>query len=310
MDLKDIRYFIAVAEAKSMSQAGRDLFVSQPTLSQVIKKLEHEFDTNLFVREGKTLLLTAAGEQLLQRGRALLAEHDDLVNRLRRFSSVTQETVRFGLSSFYSRHYMPDLLLYYANNKPYIKIEPIEANSIVLEQKVLDGDLDFCFVPAAPQRPELIYRTIDIEEFLLAVPKNHPANRCAVVSTGRPYIDMLRVKDYPFIIQSSVSKSSVLLRNIFQHFGFTPKVIFETNMRETMYALTSYGLGLSILPEIMSTLRLPQEAPNFYRIADIDTTRKYSVACRPEKNFTAAEEELIEVMTQLITQKKAAPLIS
>ena len=106
-----------------MSRAARDLFVSQPALSLVVKKLENELNAKLFIRKGNSLALTLAGEHLLKTGKRLLAEHDSLVTDLKSLSSGKQEVIRFGISSFYSRLYIPDLFLYYEKNLPSVKRE-------------------------------------------------------------------------------------------------------------------------------------------------------------------------------------------
>lgn len=299
MDVKDIRYFIAIAESGSMSQAARDLFVSQPALSLVVKKLESEFNTKLFIRKGNVLTLTVAGEHLLKTGRALLAEHETLILDLQKLSSTQEETIRFGLSSFYGRQHIPNLFLYYQQNFPSVRLMPRETGSLRLEQMVIDGELEFCFVPATPQREELLYRTIAVEEFLVALPRNHPVNHYAIATGDFPYIDFSYLRDFPFILHSKGSKTSVLCDRIFRHFDLTPNVIFESSSRETMYALTSFGIGACFLPMIMTRFNWPQEAPAFYRIAEIDMTRNFAVAYRPNKKFTPTEEHLIDMLRRL-----------
>lgn len=304
MDIKDIRYFVAIAENCSMSQAARDLFVSQPALSLVVKKLENEFNTKLFIRKGNMLTLTAAGEHLLKSGRSLLADHDLLTLDLHKISSTKEEIIRFGLSSFYGRQYIPNLFLYYQKSFPSIQLRPFETGSLRLEQMVIDRELEFCFVPAAPQREELLYRTIGVEEFLVAIARNHPVNRYAIASAGYPYIEFSHIKDFPFILHSKGSKSSIFCNRIFQHFDFTPNVIFESSSRETVYALTSMGIGASFLPSLMVGMKLPQEAPAFYRISGIDMTRNYTVAYRPDKKFTPIEEHLINTLAQMVMHQE------
>ena len=100
MDIKDIRYFIAIAEGRSMSQAAKDLFVSQPALSLIVKKLETEFGTKLFTRKGNSLELTVAGEHLLKKGRQLLEEHESLISDIQSLTAEKKESISFGISSF------------------------------------------------------------------------------------------------------------------------------------------------------------------------------------------------------------------
>ena len=303
MDIKDIRYFVAIAESQSMSQAARDLFVSQPALSLVVKKLEGEFGTKLFIRKGNTLTLTVAGEHLLNSGRSLLADHDSLIFDLHQLSSTKKEILKFGLSSFYGRQYIPSLFLYYQKNFPSVQLRPYETGSLRLEQMVVDGGLDFCFVPATPQREELLYRTISVEEFLVAIPRNHPSNRHAIASAGFPYIDFKHIQDFPFILHSKGSKTAIFCERLFRHFDFSPNVIFESSSRETLYALTSLGIGASILPSVMAEAKQPYESPAFYRISDLDMTRNYAVAYRPNKKFTPTEEHLINTLKQMMSSQ-------
>lgn len=303
MDIKDIRYFVAIAEERSMSKAARVLFVSQPSLSQVVRKLEQEFDTALFIRKGNTLILTAAGEHLLNSGRALLAQHESIVSDLHSLSSSKEETITFGIAGFYSRQYIPELFAYYRENMPSVHLKPFETSSSALEQMVIDGEIPFCFVTAAPQREELVYRTIDIEEYLLAISRDHPANRYAITSLGRPYMDFNHVRDASFILHKG-TKTTILCDRLFRHYDFTPKVIFETGHMETMYALASLGFGVCLLPEIMTTMRLTYDAPNFYRLAEVDMISNYAVAYHPDRKLTPSEEALVSTMSRLIAEKK------
>ena len=309
MDIKDIRYFVTIAEERSMSKAARELFISQPTLSQVVRKLEQEFDTSLFIRKGNSLILTAAGEHLLKRGRALLSQHESLVADIHSLSSTKDETITFGIAGFYSRQYIPDLFAYYLENMPSVQLKPYETSSNILEQMVIDGELPFCFVTAAPQREELVYRTIDIEEYLLAISKGHPANKYAISSLDRPYMEFSHVCDASFIMHKG-TKTSNLCNRLFRRYDFSPNVVFETAHMETMYALTSLGIGVCLLPEIITTMRQIYEAPNFYRLAEVDMLSNYAVAYRPDRKLTPGEEALVDTMSRLIAEKKKAASVS
>jgi len=304
VDIKDIRYFIAIVEGRSMSQAAKDLFVSQPALSLIVKKLETEFGTKLFTRKGNSLELTVAGEHLLKKGRQILEEHESLISDIQGLTAEKKESISFGISSFYSCRYVPDLFRHYGKHLPSVHLQPLEMGSAWLEQAIIDGEVEFGFVPEVPRREELAYRTIDVEEFLLAVPKEDPVNRYAVVSAERSYIDFKHVMHMPFILHKSGSKSSLLTDRLFKHFNFKPKVIYETANREMMSALAGVGVGVCILPEIMASSKNVKDAPNFYRIAGIDMTRNYSVVYRPSKKFSALEEQLIDILTHFIRQMK------
>ena len=298
MDLKLLSYIVAVAEEKTISQAARSLFISQPALSQSIKKAEDELGVKLFTRMGNTLALTSSGEVVVQEGRKLLQGREYLLARLAHLSEKHREVLRFGVSPFYSKYYLPGVYTYYARHLPDIKLEIIEKISVELEEDVVRGELDFCFVPAYPARPELTYRTVSIEEVLLGVPAGHPANAYAVPSSS-----------LPIILQPPEQKIAKMLSRIFHHVGFSPNVVYETINWDTVHSLICCGLGLGFLPEILLETPMLCIHPNVYRLTGIDATRPYAVAYLHGKVLSHTAEQLIDVFAgNLACLKAAMPL--
>lgn len=309
MDLKLLSYIVAVAEEKTILQAARSLFISQPALSQSIKKAEDELGVKLFTRMGNTLALTSSGEVVVQEGRKLLQGREYLLARLAHLSEKHREVLRFGVSPFYSKYYLPGVYTYYARHLPDIKLEIIEKISVELEEDVVRGELDFCFVPAYPARPELTYRTVSIEEVLLGVPAGHPANAYAVPSSSLPNIDLSCLRNEPFILQPPEQKIAKMLSRIFHHVGFSPNVVYETINWDTVHSLICCGLGLGFLPEILLETPMLCIHPNVYRLTGIDATRPYAVAYLHGKVLSHTAEQLIDVFAgNLACLKAAMPL--
>lgn len=99
---------------------------------------------------------------------------------------------------------------YYVQNLPGVKLEVVEKSSLDLERMVIEDELPFCFVPALPANPELHYRVIGSEEIMLAVPQTHPANALADESKDGLRMDLLYVRDEPFILLPPKQKVSEL----------------------------------------------------------------------------------------------------
>ena len=97
MTFKTIEYMLAILEEGGFSRAAQRLYISQPALSQAIRKAEEEIGTPLFVRDTRSIHLTAAGELLVREGRELIKQRDDLVHHLAGMSSSQRETIRFGI---------------------------------------------------------------------------------------------------------------------------------------------------------------------------------------------------------------------
>lgn len=106
MDIRQLTYFIAVAEAKNYSRAAKSLFVTQPTLSQSIKKLEAELNTILFLQNGRQLALTEAGEILYEKGQLLMTNVNQMVTEIQQLNQEKKEGIRVGLTSLFAIQFM------------------------------------------------------------------------------------------------------------------------------------------------------------------------------------------------------------
>ncbi|MEG0271333.1 MAG: LysR family transcriptional regulator, partial [Clostridia bacterium] len=190
----------AIYDTGSLSKAAQKLFVSQPALSQSLKKLETELGALLFDRATQPLKLTAAGEIFVREGRELLLQREQMTNRLCAHTSTRNETLRLGISPFYSKYYLPILYPYMAQHYPTVQLKITEAISIELEALTLEDQIDLCFVPSEPQNPKLQYETVCVEEILLAAPPHSRLERYAIPSTGLPYIDLKQTAGENYII--------------------------------------------------------------------------------------------------------------
>lgn len=298
MDFKALEYICAISEAQTISQAAKNLFISQPALSQYLSKVEQELGTPLFVRTGSTMILTSAGAIVVREGRALLTARKELMGQVASLASGRAETLRFGISPFYSKYYLPLLLPYYRANHPHIRLNIVEQSSTELEQRVLDGELDLCFIPAEPTREGLTYRPIYMEEIMIAVPPAHPVNAHAVPSGGTPYLDLGLLRNEPFVELVSSLKFSTMSRRIFRHFSITPNVIYESTSWDTVCMLVAHGIGVGFLPKVLMHRHLHE--PRFYRICGIDSTRTYSAVYASQNRLSHSALNLINVFQRLL----------
>ena len=207
-------------------------------------------------------------------------------------------SLRFGISPFYSKYYLPLLLPYYRANHPHIRLNIVEQSSTELEQRVLDGDLDLCFIPAEPTREGLTYRPIYMEEIMIAVPPTHPVNAHAVPSGGTPYLDLGLLRNEPFVELVPSLKFSMMSRRIFRHFSITPNVIYESTSWDTVCMLVAHGIGVGFLPKVLMHRHLHE--PRFYRICGIDSTRTYSAVYASQHRLSHSALNLINVFQRLL----------
>jgi len=310
MTFRTIEYVIAVHEAGSFSRAAQHLYISQPALSQAIAKAERELGVEFFARDTHALRLTAAGELLVREGRELLRQRDELKTRISGLSAARNETIRLGISPFYSKYYLPAVLPYFRRHFPSVRLEITEEISVVLEQQVIDGALDFCFVPLHPQNPRLSYEVVHVEEILLAVPRDNPICAHAVPSPGLPYIDLKHFENEPFVGLKSIQKFNDMAAALCAAAGFEPHVVYETLNWDTVSMLVASGMGSGFVPDVLLNHFTGERSPQYYHLLGLDALRPYAVACKRGTTLSPLARQLVEIFRSNIQRAETDALDS
>lgn len=304
MDIREISYIIAIADKQSITAAAASLFISQPALSQALRRMEAEAGCKLFVRSGNMTVPTEAGRLLVERGRLILNARDKMLSDVRGVADGRHKTLRFGISPFYSKYYLPDVFRYYVQNLPGVKLEVVEKSSLDLERMVIEDELPFCFVPALPANPELHYHVIGSEEIMLAVPQTHPANALADESKDGLRMDLLYVRDEPFILLPPKQKVSELQTRIFHYAGFTPRVSYATSNWDTAMILTGLRRGAELsAPAYCAIRRCMMCGPAFITSWALTLPASMRWPHRSEESLGYSAEQLITLMGDIVRQK-------
>lgn len=293
MQFKEIQYFITIVQTGTFTAAAEQLYISQPALSQHIRRLEDEVGAKLFDRSKHSAELTEAGKLFLQEGKRLLLIHDQLLRRISDIEHPVEEVVRFGISPFYSRCYLPALIPPLVEAHPSIKYEVTEDYSYVIEAAVADGKLDFCLVPLLPENPLLSYELIYQESILLAVPRDSLLNEFAIPANGLPYMDLRHAAREPFIALKSVQKFSDFGLELCRQAGFTPNIVCAIMNWDTINMLVSSGLGVGFVPDLLVNQLGEEQRPRYYRLLS-DAKRSYTIAWRKDEPLPPTARLVIE----------------
>ena len=306
MTFKMIEYVLAVYETGSFSRAAQQLFISQPALSQAIRKTEDELGAAIFVRDTHSVRLTAAGELLVREGRELISKRDELKTRISGLSAARSDVIRLGISPFYSKYYLPAVLPYFSRYFPAVSLEITEEISVVLEQQVIDGTLDFCFVPLHPQNPRLCYDVIHVEEILLAVPQGSPVCAHATPSPTLPYLDLKYCENEPFIALKSIQKFNDMSDKLCAQAGFKPRIVYETLNWDTVNLLAASGLGVGFVPDVLLNHFTGERSPQYYHLLGADALRPYAVAFKKGSELSSLARQLVEIFRSNIRSPQSA----
>ena len=195
MNLRDLRYLLAVVDHGHFRRAAEACGVSQPTLSIQLRKLEEELGVTLFERAGKSVTPTAACARLLPHVRAAVAEADAIIAAARGLRDPLAGVLRLGIIPTLAPYLLPLVFAPLRAALPALEIEPWEDQTAALLERLRAHELDAALLATAPDRPEFASRALFDEPFLAALPPEHPLAGRATVAEAELAPDILVLAD-------------------------------------------------------------------------------------------------------------------
>lgn len=252
MELRHLRYFVAVAETGHMTRAAERLGIQQPPLSQQIRALEAGLGLPLFRRHPKGMALTDGGRVLLDDARRVLADVASIEERMARLARGQRGLLRVGFTSSAAAHaFIPDAIRACRARFPDIELVLSEDNAATLTEAVAASRLHAAFLRVPVSHPEgVILRTLLHEPVVVALPLDHALAR----RTGhRPLVALRDLDDEPLILVRRPGAPG-LYANLLDRCareGVRPRVVAEVPRMMTNLNLVAAGVGLSVVPASM-----------------------------------------------------------
>lgn len=175
MQLSQLRYVVQVSKCGSFSEAAKELFISQPSLSQQIIKLEKEFGVKLFERRSNSIVLTEAGRDFVRGAEAVVYAIDNIEADMKKYRQQDKTQLRLGILRGQPRHSTVQKLMEYRHRHPNIKVILVPRAAQVLQEQLLSGELDCSFLPYQKELEQigrLCLRRLPLR-FYVVVPKGH-----------------------------------------------------------------------------------------------------------------------------------------
>lgn len=243
MELRQIRYFVAVAEEQSFSRAAERLHISQPPLSQQIKSLEDELNVQLFRRLPRGVTLTAAGEVLLKSCLTILAQVRMAAQETSQAAAGMKGTIRMGTVSSALIYILPQILRHLSDNMPDIKIEFVEMSSREQTQAVLRDDLDIGLVHTPIDTTGLLTHQVFREEFCAVLPPGH-----RLASHDTIPLESLANDEFVFFPRTLASGLFDKMVSLCMKAGFSPQIHHTARHQATILRMVTMGLGVTVVP--------------------------------------------------------------
>jgi DNA-binding transcriptional LysR family regulator len=248
MDVRQLSYFVAVAEERQFTRAAIRASVAQPAVSYQIRRLEAELGETLFHRDQRAARLTAAGEALLPHARAAIAALEDGRDAVVSLHGLLRGTLKVGVVRAPLDRRIFEALGAFHRAHPAVEISVTEQHNAVLLQGLADGETDAAIIGITGEAlpPQIGISVIDSEPLVVAVRPDHPLAR-------RTSVTLPRLRDLPLVTLTPGSGLRAVLENASHDAGFTPRIVAETGELGSLVELAAEGLGVALLPRSVLT---------------------------------------------------------
>lgn len=237
MDLLQLKYFQTVAGTENITKAAAILYISQPSLSRAISRLEKDLGVPLFERKGKNIFLNQFGKVFLEHVNACLKELESGKQQINDMANLYNGTVSVGAIS---SRFLPHIFNQYLKKNMRVKFRLTQLYSYSAAEKILiNGDVDLLFTSVPISRIEINCYHLATEEVLLAVPQDHPL-------AGRGVVPLSEVADEPFISLSSEYPFADSCKMFFMQAGFTPNIRLEAPNADVLAIMVAQGSGCAL----------------------------------------------------------------
>ncbi|MBT2595948.1 LysR family transcriptional regulator [Arthrobacter sp. ISL-72] len=252
MELRQLRYFLVVADELHFGRAAERLHITQPPLTVAVKGLERELGVQLFDRTTRRVTLTAAGQAFKDRIQSAVADLDDAAGDVADVAAGKSGKIRVGFVSSASYTTVPEAIRAFRQRRPRIDLvlHPLTSGEQI--EQLLDGNLDLGLIRDPGDVPGLNLELLSTEDLVVVLPETH---RLAAAKEVRPE----DLEGEPMILFPYRLMPGFVARvlRLFESLPTPPVVVQQAIHQETVLGLVAAGLGVSVLPESVQRFQMP-----------------------------------------------------
>ncbi len=252
MELRHLRYFVAVAEELHFGRAAERLYIAQSALSQQILSLEAKLGIQLLERTKRRVRLTAAGQALLEDTRNIIHQVEQAIERAQRVARGEIGQLRIGFTILALHSVLPPMLATFRNRYPNVQLMLSEMSTQAQLEALRTKQIDVGFLHPPINEPDLELFAIKTEAMMVVLPSQHPLARCKRLTVQSFSL-------YPLIIHPRY-EGPVLYDQILQLYANAdcqPTIAQEATTSPTRIGLVATGIGVTFVPEGLCTLNYP-----------------------------------------------------
>jgi len=293
MNLRDLRYLVALAELRHFGRAAEACFVSQPTLSTQIRKIEDELGVTLVERAPRKVMLTEAGAEIAKRARVVLHEIEQIRAIAKRSLDPEAGSLKLGIFPTLGPYLLPHVVPRLRQRFPRMELLLIEEKTEILLQQLHEGRIDAA-VLALPLHEEQLHAQLLFEEpFMLAVPVGHPLADAERLGLGDLADERLLLLDDGHCLRDQALDVCHLA-------GASEKDGFRATSLETLRQMVAAGVGVTLLPLLAVQPPVPRsETVRLLSFTDSKPSRQIALVWRKSSAHSAFLGKVADVLSDL-----------
>lgn len=308
------KYVYEVYKERSFTKAAQNLYISQPSLSARIKKIEEIIGEPLFDRSTTPLQLTEVGKVYIEAAEEITQIEQRLENYINDLAGLKTGNLAVGASTLFAAYVVPSLITQFNQKFPDVHIQLIEGNTAELEEMLGSNALDF--VIDNYHYDSILYnKELYCEEnILLAVPKHFAVNEELgmyqlsykniknknYLNQKYPAVPLGRFADLPFIMLTQGNDTRTRGDRLCRNVGFKPNIVLEFNQQSTAYMASSTQLGATFISDILVSQLPTFENLVYYKLDGEEAKRKVFFYYKTHKYKTRVMEEFVRMMHEQI----------
>ena len=289
MTIRHLKIFIAVAEAGTMSQAAKNLYIAQPTVSQVIGEMEDTYQIRLFERLSKKLYITNAGEQLLQYARHAVALFEEMERSLR--NAADSVVLRAGATLTVGSCVLAGIIRRFEEGHPAVRTQVVVDNTHVIEEMLLSSSLDLALVEGQVSSPELQVIPVIRDELVLICGAGHPY-------AVRDSVSAAELEKQDFILRGKGSGTRALFEDSMRSRGISITPKWTCYSSDAILSAVGENQGLGVISRMLVEQKARDGVLRILPIRDAEFHRFFSLVYHRDKFLSEPLRLLIRAILE------------
>lgn len=303
-------YIMAVYEEESFSKASEKLFVSQPSLSANVKRIEKRLGYEIFDRSTIPIRLTEFGQEYVANAKEIIRIEQDFQMYISKVDNLQYGKISIGGTSLFASMVLPRLMAQFSLLYPAIQLDLCEEISSELIRSLHDGEIDLLLDNTYLDEQIYGHYPFMTERLLLAVPAAYPINYQLAsyqisleqiknhAHLDHPCVQLESFKTLPFILLKESNDTGARARAICQEADFTPQVAYQVEQQLTAYNISTSGMGISFVGEALLINSPERDQVVYYRLDSKHAQREINFYWKKDRYQTKAVQAFIKSLTE------------